>query len=129
MRTIVRLCLGLGASIALVAPAVAELAMTGAPVAMRAGPSGKAGVVQRIPQSAEIELLKCARGWCHASWRGRFGYIPSEAVVLGPPPATLPGDELPPPFVNVQPTYVTPPAWRWTGPYVGGSFGFGSGSW
>ena len=76
MRTIVRLCLGLGASIALVAPAVAELAMTGAPVAMRAGPSGKAGVVQRIPQSAEIELLKCARGWCHASWRGRFGYIP-----------------------------------------------------
>ena len=129
MRTIVRLCLGLGASIALVAPAVAELAMTGAPVAMRAGPSGKAGVVQRIPQSAEIELLKCARGWCHASWRGRFGYIPAEAVVLGPPPATLPGDELPPPFVNVQPTYVTPPAWRWTGPYVGGSFGFGSGSW
>ena len=129
MRTIVRLCLGLGASIALVAPAMAELAMTGAPVAMRAGPSGKAGVVQRIPQSAEIELLKCARGWCHASWRGRFGYIPSEAVVLGPPPATLPGDEMPPPFVNVQPTYVTPPAWRWTGPYVGGSFGFGSGSW
>ena len=129
MRTIVRLCLGLGVSIALVAPAMAELAMTGAPVAMRAGPSGKAGVVQRIPQSAEIELLKCARGWCHASWRGRFGYIPAEAVVLGPPPATLPGDELPPPFVNVQPTYVTPPAWRWTGPYVGGSFGFGSGSW
>ena len=129
MRTIVRLCLGLGVSIALVAPAMAELAMTGAPVAMRAGPSGKAGVVQRIPQSAEIELLKCARGWCHASWRGRFGYIPEEAVVLGPPPATLPGDELPPPFVNVQPTYVTPPAWRWTGPYVGGSFGFGSGSW
>ena len=129
MRTIVRLCLGLGVSIALVAPAMAELAMTGAPVTMRAGPSGKAGVVQRIPQSAEIELLKCARGWCHASWRGRFGYIPSEAVVLGPPPATLPGDELPPPFVNVQPTYVTPPAWRWTGPYVGGSFGFGSGSW
>ncbi len=129
MRTIVRLCLGLGVSIALVAPAMAELAMTGAPVAMRAGPSGKAGVVQRIPQSAEIELLKCARGWCHASWRGIFGYIPEETVVLGPPPATLPGDELPPPFVNVQPTYVTPPTWRWTGPYIGGSFGFGSGSW
>ena len=97
MKTIVRLSLGLGVSIALVAPALAELAMTGAPVAMRAGPSGKAGVVQRIPQSAEIELLKCARGWCHASWRGRFGYIPEETVVLGPPPATLPGDEMPPP--------------------------------
>ena len=129
MRTIARLCLGLGVSIVLVAPAMAELAMTGAPVTMRARPSGRAAVVQRIPQSAEIELLKCARGWCHASWRGRFGYIPEEAVVLGPPPATLPGDEMPPPFVNVQPTYITPPVWRWQGPYVGVSGAFGSGSW
>ena len=39
--------------------------------------------------------------------------------MLGPPPATLPGDEMPPPFVNVQPTYITPPVWRWQGPYVG----------
>jgi hypothetical protein len=129
MRAIVRLCLGLGVSVALRAPALAELAMTGAPVVMRAGPSGKAGVVQRIPASAEIELIKCARGWCHASWRGRFGYIPAEAVVLGPPPATLPGDELPPPFVNVQPTYITPPVWNWQGPYVGVNGGFGSRSW
>jgi hypothetical protein len=129
MRRIVRLCLGLGASLALVAPALAELAMTGAPVAMRAAPSGKAGVVQRIPASAEIELIRCVRGWCRASWRGRFGYIPSEAVVLGPPPATLPGDELPPPVVYASPTYVTPPAWRWTGPYVGITGSFGSGSW
>lgn len=126
---IARLCLGVGVLCALVAPAMAELAMTGAAVTMRAAPTGKAGVVQRIPQSAEIEVLKCARGWCRASWRGRSGYIPAEAVVLGPPPATLPGDELPPPLVNVQPTYVTPPAWRWTGPYVGGNWGFGSGSW
>ena len=126
---IARLCLGLGVSIALVSPAIAELAMTGAPVTMRVGPTGQAGVVQRIPQSAEIEVLKCARNWCRASWRGRFGYIPAEAVVLGPPPATLPGDEMPPPFVNLQPTYVTPPVWRWTGPYVGLNGGFGSGSW
>jgi len=124
-----RLCLGLGVSVALVAPAMAELAMTGAPVVMRAAPAGKAAVVQRIPQSAEIDLLRCARGWCHASWRGRFGYIPADAVVLGPPSATLPGDGLPPPLVSVQPTYVTPPAWRWTGAYVGGSWGFGSSPW
>lgn len=129
MRRIVRLCLGLGVSVAFVAPALAKLAMTRAPVVMRAGPAAKAAVVQHIPGSAEIELMRCARGWCHASWRGRFGYIPSEAVVLGPPPATLPGDELPPPFVNVQPTHVTPPAWRWQGPYVGVNGGFGSGSW
>jgi hypothetical protein len=129
MRKIVRLYLGLGVSIALVSPAMAELAMTGAPVAMRAEPTGKAGIVQRIPQRAEISLEKCVRNWCRASWRGRFGYIPEEAVVLGPPPATLPGDKMPPPVVNGPSTDPTRPAWRWTGPYVGVNGGVGSGSW
>lgn len=114
---------------ALVAPALAELAMTGAPVAMRAAPTGRAGLVQRIPQSAEIDVEKCLRNWCRAWWRGRFGYIPADAVVLGPPPATLPGDEPPPPFVTVQPTYVTPPVWRWDGFYAGVSGGLGPGAW
>ena len=129
MRWIAPLCLGLVVSVALVAPALAEPAMTGAPVVMRAGPSGKAGVVQRIPGSAEIELIKCARGWCHASWRGRFGYIPSEAVVLGSPPTASPGDKMPPPVVNAQPRDPTRPAFRWQGPYVGVNGGFGSSSW
>ena len=129
MRAIVRLYFGLGLSIALIAPASAELAMTGAAVTMRAGPTGKATVVQRIPQRAEIVLEKCVRNWCRASWRGRFGYIPADAVALGPPPATLPGDEMPPPVAYASPTYITPPAWRWTGPYVGLNGGVGSGSW
>ena len=129
MRTIVRLYFGLGLSLALIAPASAELAMTGASVTMRAEPTGNATVVQRIPQRAEIVLEKCVRNWCHASWRGRFGYIPADAVVLGPPPATLPGDEMPPPVVFASPTYITPPAWRWTGPYVGLNGSVGSGSW
>ena len=129
MRKIVRFCLGLGVAIALVSPAVAELATTGAPVAMRAAPTGKAAIVQHIPQSAEISLEKCVRNWCRASWRGRFGYIPEEAVVLGPPPTTLPGDKMPPPVVSASPTHVTPPAFRWTGPYVGVNGGVGSGSW
>ena len=124
-----RLCFGLGLSIGLIAPASAELAMTGGPVVMRAGATGNASVVQRLPQGAEIVLEKCARNWCRASWRGRFGYIPADAVVLGPPPATLPGDEMPPPVVYASPTYVTPPAWQWSGPYVGLNGGFGPGSW
>jgi hypothetical protein len=74
VRMIARLLLGLGVSIALVSSAIAELAMTGAPVTMRVGPTGNAGIVQRIPQRAEISLEKCLRDWCRASWRGRFGY-------------------------------------------------------
>jgi hypothetical protein len=124
-----RLLFGFGVVVAFSAPALAGLAMTGGPVAMRAAPSEKAQIVQRIPASAEIEMFKCVRGWCRTWWRGRFGYIPADAVVLGPPPATLPGDELPPPVVYALPTYVTPPVWRWDGPYVGGNFGFGSGGW
>jgi hypothetical protein len=119
------ICLGLAVSASLVAPAMAEPAMTGAPVAMRAGPSGKAGIVQRIPGSAEIDLLKCTRGWCRASWRGRFGYIPAEAVVLGPPPSSLSGDKMPPPFSNAPPTDVPRPTWNWQGFYLGGNLGFG----
>ena len=91
MSKVVRLCFGLGLSIALIAPASAELAMTGAPLVMRTGRAGKATVVQRIPQSAEIVLGKCSGNWCRASWRGRVGYIRAEAVVRGPPPATVPG--------------------------------------
>ena len=129
MTPMARLGFGLGLSIALIPPASAELAMTGGTVPMRAGPSGKAAVVQRIPQRAEINLEKCAGAWCRASWRGRFGYIPAAAVVLGPPPATLPDPEMPPPVVYASPTYVTPPAWQWNGPYVGLNGGVGSGSW
>lgn len=124
-----RLCLGLGVFIALVAPASAELAMTGAPVTMRAGPSGKTAMVQRVPQRAEIDLEKCARSWCRASWRGRFGYIPEQAVLLGIPPASLPGDEMPPPVGYASPISVAPPTWRWTGSYIGVHGGLGSNSW
>ena len=124
-----RFCLWSSVCIALTGSASAELAMTGSPVSMRAGPSGRAALVQRVPQRAEIDLETCARAWCRASWRGRLGYIPEEAVVLGPPPATLPGSEMPPPVLNASPTYVTPPAWRWSGPYVGVHGGFGSTTW
>ena len=120
--------LGLAVSMALVPPALAELAVTGAPVAMRAGPTGRAAVVQRIPQSAKIDLEKCTGNWCRASWRGRFGYVPAEAVVLGSPPTALSGDKMPPPVVNT-PTDAARPAWRWTGPYLGVNGGLGSSSW
>ncbi len=122
-----RLYLGLGVFIAFVSPAVAELAMTPAAVTMRVAPTSNAGVVQRVPQRAEIEVEKCARAWCRASWRGRFGYVPAEAVVVKSPLDTLLG-EMPPPIVSGPSTDATPPARLWTGPYIGLNAGFGSGS-
>jgi hypothetical protein len=118
-----------GMALALAGPSFANPAMTGAPVRMHAAPNGKSRVVQRIPANAEIELSTCGRGWCQASWRHLSGYIPAEAVVLGPPPATGPGNEMPPPVLSATPTNVAPPTRQWTGPYVGTNFGFGSGSW
>jgi hypothetical protein len=97
------------------APSLADPAMTGAPVTMRAAPSGKARVVQQIPANAEIDLSSCNHGWCYSSWRNLFGYIPAEVVVRGQPTA-VPGNELPPPVVDAQPSYIAPPAWRWGGP-------------
>jgi hypothetical protein len=129
MRKIVRLCLGLGVFVALVSPAIAELAVTGAATTMRIAPIGHAGVVQRIPQSAEIDVQKCARAWCRASWRGRVGYVPAQVVVLRSPLTTSPGDKMPPPLVNRPSTDATPSDRLWTGPYIGLNGGFGSGSW
>ena len=58
-KVIGRFLFGFGLVVAWSGPALAELAMTGAPVAMRAGPAGNAQIVQRIPASAEVEVAKC----------------------------------------------------------------------
>jgi hypothetical protein len=122
-----RFLLAAGLYFIFAAPSLADPAMTGAPVTMRAAPSGKARIVQHIPAGAQIDLSSCTHGWCYASWRNLFGYIPAEVVVAGPP-ATLPGNQLPPPVVNAQPN-ITPPAWGWSGPYVGFGGGYGWRGW
>ena len=124
-----RFLLAAGLCFVFAAPSFADPAMTGAPVTMRAAPSGKARAVQQIPTSAEIDVSKCNRGWCYSSWRNRFGYIPAEAVVEGPPPATLSRNALPPPVVDAQTTIVAPPAPTWSGPYVGFGWGYGWSRW
>jgi hypothetical protein len=123
-----RFLLAAGLSFVFAAPGFADPAMTRAPVTMRAAPSVKARVVQQIPMSAEIDVSKCNRGWCYSSWRNRFGYIPAEAVVGGPP-ATLSRNALPPPVVDAQTTIVAPPAPTWSGPYVGFGWGYGWSRW
>ena len=83
----------LGSCALFAASAAADPATTGAAASMRAAPSAKARVVQRVPANAEIDLSQCSGGWCYTSWRDRFGYLPA-AAIAGPPYPSAP----PPPY-------------------------------
>jgi hypothetical protein len=118
------MCLGFAAS------SFAEPAMTGAPVTMRAAPTGKARVLQRIPANAEIDLANCNHGWCYSSWRNIFGYIPADVIVAGGSPGWPASGPPPlPPPAGVAPPVVVAPAFTWGGPYVGVGWGYGWRHW
>ncbi len=92
---------------------------------MRRAPNAHSHIVQTVPANAEIDLENCSGGWCRASWRNLYGYIPAFAVAEAGPPMIAPP---PPPVVVVEPTVVAP-AFGWGGPYVGGGFGYGWRPW
>lgn len=54
--------------------------MTDYETSMRAAPSARAHVVQRIPAHAQIDLGTCGERWCSASWRNLDGYVRVEAI-------------------------------------------------
>ena len=107
--------LAAGFSLALAAPALAAPAVTMTPATMRRAPSVRSHIVQEIPPNAQIDLQGCTGGWCYASWRDLFGYIPAESVA---------GDG-PPPVRPAPPVVVAP----WGGPYVGFGWGYGWRRW
>ena len=112
-----------GIGLCLVGPALAEPATTVAPAAMHRAPSAHSHIVQTVPANAQIDVENCSGGWCYASWRNLFGYLPAVAVAQGgPPPMAAP----PPPVVVAAPVVVAP-AFGWGGPYVGGGWGYGYG--
>ncbi len=118
MLLVTGMCLGF------VAPSLADPAETAIPATMRRLPSVKSRIVQRIPANAEIDVSHCAGGWCYGSWRNLFGYIPARAVAAGPPP-----DGGFPPVAMAPPPVVVAPAFGWSGPYVGATWGYGWRRW
>ncbi|HLW90064.1 MAG TPA: hypothetical protein VKS78_02025 [Roseiarcus sp.] len=114
------LILGLGLSVALCSPGLADPALTTAPSAMRAAPSPRAHIVQNVPPRAEIDLSNCSKNWCYVSWRNMFGYLPVSVVAAGPNEAPPPG------YAPGPPVYPPPPVvapWGW-GPFFGyGGYG------
>jgi hypothetical protein len=82
----------LGFSAVFAASAAADPAVTGAAAAMREAPSATARMVQRVPANTEIDVSHCSGAWCYASWRDRFGYLPSAAIAGSSyPPAPADG--------------------------------------
>ncbi len=121
-----RLILAFGLCLGLAAPAFADPARTTAPIVMRAAPSPKARIVQRIPANAQIDLEHCAQYWCYASWRDRFGYVPANAVAASPYASGVPGYYGP--DYDYGPGYYGPaivgPSWGWGRPFYNG-YGWG----
>jgi hypothetical protein len=74
---------------------------------MRRAPNAHSHIVQTIPPNAQIDLEHCSGGWCYASWRNLFGYIPAFAVAEAGPPPMVP---LPPPIRVTAPPSVVAPA-------------------
>lgn len=101
-------CIVLGCGAAFGGAASADPALTRAPAAMRAAPSAKAQVVQRVPANAQIDLSGCSGGWCYASWRDLFGYLPVGAIGA---PSYGPTAAPPPPYGG--PAVVVAPAFGW----------------
>jgi uncharacterized protein YraI len=118
-----RSILSLSLALAFAAPAFADPARTTAPTIMRAAPTPKARIVQRIPANAEIDMSYCSRDWCYASWRDRFGYLPAAAVAAAPYATGAPG-YYGPDYYDYGPPVVVGPWWGWGRPFY---YGYGWG--
>lgn len=117
MRSVVlaTACLGFAAS------ALAEPADTVSASIMHRTPNAHSRVVQEIPANARIDLSSCSRGWCYASWRDLFGYVPADAIA-----GSLTLVVAPPPVIVARPVAVIP-RWGWGGPYARVGWGWGWG--
>ena len=100
--------------------ALADPAQTVLDATMRAAPSARARVVQRVPANAAIDLSSCTERWCYVSWRNLFGYLPVEAIEASPYP--------PPRAYGGAVVVGTPNVWG-PGYYYGGGWGWRGRRW
>jgi uncharacterized protein YraI len=70
-------------SLAAIAAAQAEPAITRSPVNLMSGAAGKGRVLMHIPANAEVDVGDCRRAWCEVSWQDTFGYARQSALDLG----------------------------------------------
>ena len=128
--TLRRFALAAGLCLGLVGPALADPAITTTLSSMRREPAPHSRIVQTVPANAQIDLQSCAGGWCYASWRNLFGWIPAYAVAQGGAPSygVAPAPyPVAPPVVIAPPPVVVGPAWGygWGHPYGWGGYGYG----
>ncbi|QGM45858.1 SH3 domain-containing protein [Methylocystis heyeri] len=52
---------------------------------LRTHASPHAGVIEVVPANSIIDMQRCARGWCEASYDGRMGYVYTPVLMNGEP--------------------------------------------
>jgi hypothetical protein len=52
---------------------------------LRTHASPRAGVIGIVPANAIIDMERCVRGWCEASYDGRMGYVYTPILMNGEP--------------------------------------------
>lgn len=60
------------------------------PTPLRTHASPRAGVIEIVPANAIIDMERCVRGWCEASYDGRMGYVYTPILMNGEPAAPDP---------------------------------------
>jgi uncharacterized protein YraI len=128
------------AAFAVIATLLPVLSATAKPIAttgetnLRKGPGTDSEVVALIPKGATVEVGKCTRGWCEASFDGKDGYVIGRNIGMGPRPAPrgramgavqVYAEGAP---VYVGAVYVPPPYYR-PYPYYGYPYGWAYRRW
>jgi uncharacterized protein YraI len=55
--------------------------MASSPMAMRTHATHQAAVIEVVPANAVVDVTRCYRGWCEATYAGQTGYIHAPILV------------------------------------------------
>ena len=61
--------------------------MASSPMAMRTHTTHQAAVIEVVPANAVIDVTRCYRGWCEASYAGQMGYVHAPILVSAAAPS------------------------------------------
>ena len=61
--------------------------MASSPMAMRTHATHQASVIEVVPANAVIDVTRCYRGWCEATYAGQTGFVHAPILVSAAAPS------------------------------------------